>query len=323
MLKNVNWKGVFKLFCWVVCLTGLVFLMGFVEKKKQSVVCKDVRIIIPGSDNFIESDEINAILSDNFGELRGLDFHDINIHKIEQKIAENPYIDFVKVYAEMDGVINIKVTQREPVLRVLNVSGQDYYLDSKGLKMPMSSNFTAHVLVANGFIKENFSGKLEPIESKQLNDLYKTAVFIKNDSLWNAQIEQLYVNDNYDMEFIPRVGIQKILLGDADDLEIKMKNLLIFYKKAMPKVGWDTYKTINIKYTNQIIAEKNKIDSTKRNQVIVLPQVNPDSTQNVTVDAENAASLKNNAEGVKNPVIKKENNATGKKQVAEKNKTQQ
>jgi len=91
--------------------------------------------------------------------------------------------------------------------------------------------------------------------------LYKTAYYLKKDTLWDAQIEQLFVDANHDIELIPRVGNQRILLGNADSLEVKMKNLLAFYKKAMPQVGWDTYKTINIKYTNQIVCEKNIVDS--------------------------------------------------------------
>jgi len=38
---------------------------------------------------------------------------------------------------------------------------------------------------------------------------------------------------------------------------------LIFYKRAIPKVGWDTYKTINLKYANQIVCQKNLNDSTE------------------------------------------------------------
>jgi cell division protein FtsQ len=92
-------------------------------------------------------------------------------------------------------------------------------------------------------------------------DLYKTAQYIKSDTLWDAQIEQIVVDQKNDIELIPRVGNQRIVLGNADSLEKKMKNLLLFYKKAMPQVGWDTYKTINIKYTNQIVCEKR--DSTE------------------------------------------------------------
>jgi cell division protein FtsQ len=75
------------------------------------------------------------------------------------------------------------------------------------------------------------------------------------------QIEQLFVNDKADIELIPRVGNQRIVLGSADSLEVKMRNLLAFYKQAMPKVGWDTYKTINVKYTNQVVCVKSKPDS--------------------------------------------------------------
>ncbi|MCY1515129.1 hypothetical protein D9M68_497050 [compost metagenome] len=181
---------------------------------------------------------------------------------MEKAIKANPYIAFAKVYADMDGVIRIEVKQRQPVLRIINAGGQDYYIDRTGLKMPVSSNFTANVLVATGNILEGFGGRVDTVISPLLKDLYKTAVFIKQDTLWDAQIEQLVVNGKNDIELIPRVGNQRIILGNADSLTIKMDNLLAFYKQAMPKVGWETYKTINVKYINQVICEKTGLDLT-------------------------------------------------------------
>lgn len=261
MLKGINWKRIFKLFSWVTCLAGLVVLLSFVGAKRDTVVCTNVKILIPGADNFIEREEIDAILKQSQGKLIGQKLTNINLHKIEKSIAANPYIAYAKVYADMDGVIEIEVRQRQPILRVINAAGQDFYVDRNGLKMPVSPNFTANVLAANGKIMEHFTGRVDTLVTRLAVDLYKTAVFIKKDTLWDAQIEQLYVNDKSDIELIPRVGNQRIILGSADSLEVKMRNLLAFYKKAMPKVGWDTYKTINVKYTNQIVCEKNKIDS--------------------------------------------------------------
>lgn len=261
MLKGINWKRIFKLFSWVTCLAGLVVLLSFVGAKRDTVVCTNVKILIPGADNFIEREEIDVILKQSQGKLIGQKLTNINLHKIEKSIAANPYIAYAKVYADMDGVIEIEVRQRQPILRVINAAGQDFYVDRNGLKMPVSPNFTANVLAANGKIMEHFTGRVDTLVTRLAVDLYKTAVFIKKDTLWDAQIEQLYVNDKNDIELIPRVGNQRIILGSADSLEVKMRNLLAFYKKAMPKVGWDTYKTINVKYTNQIVCEKNKIDS--------------------------------------------------------------
>ena len=110
--------------------------------------------------------------------------------------------------------------------------------------------------MATGHITEVFGSRVDSLHTQLARDLYKTAQYIKKDTLWDSQIEQIVVDQKNDIELIPRVGNQRIILGDADSLEKKMKNLLLFYKKAMPQVGWDTYRTINIKYTNQIVCEK-------------------------------------------------------------------
>jgi cell division protein FtsQ len=261
MLNRINWKSICKTLAWAISLAGIVVLMSFVEGKKQSVKCSNVKILIPGADNFIEREEIDAILKQNQGDLIGRKLENINLDDIEDKIKANPYIANAKVYADMEGVIHIEISQREPLLRIINAANQDFYVDRNGLKMPVSANFTANVLVANGNIMESFSGKLDTLNSKVASDLYKAALFIKTDTLWDAQIEQLFVNDKKDIELIPRVGDQRIILGDADSIEVKMGNLMAFYKQAMPKLGWDAYKTINIKYTNQIVCERSKIDS--------------------------------------------------------------
>ncbi|WEK18436.1 MAG: cell division protein FtsQ [Candidatus Pedobacter colombiensis] len=261
MLKRINWKPVFKCFAWIVCLSGLVVLMSFVDGKKKKLVCTNVKILIPGADNFIEREEIDAILKQSQGSLIGQNLAGINLQRIEKNIIANPYIAYATVYADMNGIIQIEIKQRQPILRMINLAGQDYYIDSNGLKMPVSPNFTANVLAANGDIMERFSGRVDTLSTQLAIDLYKVALYVKRDTLWDAQIEQLYINSAKDIELIPRVGNQRIILGTADSLETKMRNLLAFYKKAIPKVGWNTYKTINVKYTNQIVCEKNKIDS--------------------------------------------------------------
>ena len=259
MFKRIKWKLVLYAFSWLVALSGLLVLMSFIEGKKSEQVCKELKIIIPGTYNFIERAEIDRILLKSQGQIRGRLLSSINIHEVEDVLKANPFIQDAKVFADMDGVINIQVKQREPLLRVFNLTNQDFYIDRQGLKIPTSAAFTARVLVSNGFILENFGNKVDTLKTKLARDLYKTALFIEKDTLWNHQIEQLYVNEQKEIEMIPRVGDHRIILGSADSLERKFRNLLIFYKKAMPKVGWDTYKTISIKYANQIVCEKAKI----------------------------------------------------------------
>jgi cell division protein FtsQ len=52
------------------------------------------------------------------------------------------------------------------------------------------------------------------------------------------------------------VGNHKIILGDCSDLEQKFKKLFAFYKDGLNKIGWNTYKTINLKYKNQVVCTR-------------------------------------------------------------------
>ena len=262
MLKKINWKLIFYCFTWMVCLSGLVVLMSFITVKKTSQKCTDMKVMLPGNNNFIERDEVDRILLENSGTLVGRKLDDINIHKLENVLKANPFIEYAKVFADMNGVIHVDIRQRKPLIRIINMANVNFYIDEKGFKIPMSENYTARVLVANGMINEDFSGKVDTLSSQLARDLFRTARFIRQDTLWNDQVEQLFVSVKGDIEIVPRVGDHKIILGSADSLETKFRNLLVFYKKAIPKVGWDAYKTINLKYANQIIGERNIIDST-------------------------------------------------------------
>jgi cell division protein FtsQ len=263
MLKKINWRSIFYGFLWLISLSGLITLMSFIEIKKSSLKCKDVKVLLPGKFNFIERDEVDRILMQSAGAMVGTDLDEINIHKLENDLKANPFIEFAKVYADMTGIIYVQIRQREPVIRVVNMANLHFYIDANGNKIPLSDNYTAKVLVASGFIEEDFNGRVDTLKTQMARDLYRTALYIKGDTLWDNQIEQLFVDLKGDIEMVPRVGSQKIILGSADSLQTKFKNLLVFYKKAIPKVGWDTYKTINLKYVNQIVCEKNMIDTNK------------------------------------------------------------
>ena len=266
MFKKRIWKPLLISLAWIICFGSLVVLMSFINQKKDEVVCKNVKVYIPGNQYFIDRDEVDNILQVNSLALVGRRMKDININELENKLKSNPFIEFAKVYTDMDGVINVEISQRQPILRVMNRFDQDFYVDQHGLKMPLSGNFTARVIVANGYIDEAFANHVDSLHTQMAMELFKTADFIRKDSLWDAQIAQIYVNKDREIELIPRVGNNRILLGNADSLDSKFHNLLVFYKKALPLVGWDAYKMINIKYANQVVGVKNenrKTDSLK------------------------------------------------------------
>lgn len=290
MFKKRVWKPLLISLGWLVSLAGLVVLMGFIEKKKAELVCKKIKVFIPGSQYFIDKAEVDNILGISSHSLVGRRLENIDIHALENRLKHNPFVEYARVYEEMDGTLQVEVVQRQPMLRIMNRFDQDFYVDEHGMKMPMSQNFTARVLAANGFIDELFANKVDSLHTALARDIYKTADFIRKDSLWEAQIAQIYVNADHEIELIPRVGNQRILLGNADSLQVKFDNLKVFYKQALPTVGWDAYKIINIKYFNQVVGVKNEtlLDSLKRRKAF-----EADSVKRAAIKQDTAAKADN------------------------------
>jgi len=283
MVKKRIWRYLLISFAWAISLGGLVVLMSFIEVKKSEVLCKEVKVYIPGNQYFIDRQEVDKILQADSHTLVGRRMENINIHDLQKRLRANPFIEFAKVYADMDGVINVEVSQRQPILRIINRYDQDFYVDQHGLKIPLSANFTARVLAANGYIDELFANRVDTLHTSLGMELYKTADYIRHDSLWDAQIAQIYVNKDREIELIPRVGNNRILLGNADSLDIKFRNLLAFYKKALPQVGWDAYKTINIKYPNQVVGVRNE-------------KLEPDSLKSKTATKDTTKAIKDTSQ---------------------------
>ncbi|MEH6308896.1 cell division protein FtsQ [Olivibacter sp. CPCC 100613] len=255
-IKAINWRRVTYLFVWTLSLVGFFVLMGFIDAKKNAMVCKGVKIIVPGSQAFVSQEDVFGIVEKNGGPLTGHLLKNVPIHELENSLKENPFIRDVRVFTEMDGMVHVKIEQREAVVRVINNVGNDFYIDREGVKFPTSKLYAPHIIVANGNVGERFDGKSDTVGTSLVRSLCKIADFLGRDSLWNSQIEQLYVNDEQDIEVVPRVGNQKIILGNADSLPDKFNRLMVFYKQIIPKAGWGTYKTVNLKFANQIVCEK-------------------------------------------------------------------
>ena len=67
---------------------------------------------------------------------------------------------------------------------------------------------------------------------------------------------QLHINENKEIELIPRVGNHIILLGSDEGLEAKFEKLMLFYQKGVQQIGWNQYSTINLKYKDQLVCLK-------------------------------------------------------------------
>jgi cell division protein FtsQ len=199
--------------------------------------------------------------------LKGQAIKSINFAGIEEAVMHQPYVASAQVYATMEGDVVIRVLQRQPVLRVFSQHGESYYLDASGTMLPLNPGYPARVPVASGFIDEplvrNKNYSVDSVRAGDslryhavMNNLFRLASYIACSPFLKAQVEQVYVDRDGEMELIPRVGNHIILMGRADDLDDKFTRLMVFYRLGLNSTGWDKYQIINIKYKHQVVCSK-------------------------------------------------------------------
>ena len=66
----------------------------------------------------------------------------------------------------------------------------------------------------------------------------------------------MVVSTDGDFELIPRVGGQRVLIGDGTALEQRFEKLRLFYKEGMPQASWRSYARIDLRFADQIVCTK-------------------------------------------------------------------
>lgn len=255
-IRNIQWRQVGYFFLGLICLVGVGMLMSLVNKKDQVQVCTALKVVVEGKETFIDQQDISSMINEKFGSVVGKQLNVLPLQQIEMELKKSPYVSKADVHMDMDGTMQVAVQQREVIVRIINQAGQEYYVDSKGNKIPVTLKYVPHVMVANGEIREGYKKPLEPVTSALVKDLVKIVEETNGDELWKNQIVQLYVNSDKDIEIVPRVGNQQLILGNADSLSYKLDRLKTFYTHILPKVGTEAYSKVNVKYSGQIVCER-------------------------------------------------------------------
>jgi cell division protein FtsQ len=241
----------------VVVVALLVFFASFAEDRSRQILCENIEIaVFPSHAGFVSTTEIMEVITKyDTRPIKGQKLTELNLLNLEFSISKNPYISRVDAFTRMNGSLHINVHQRIPIMRIENKQKEAFYIDQNHTKMPVSPDYTSRVLIATGHINER-EHHWDSLASDVSRQLLKINAYIQKDPFMRSLIGQIYVDENKEFVLIPRTGARRIEFGDINDMENKFRKINAFYKKTLPKVGWDYYRTINVKFQNQIIANK-------------------------------------------------------------------
>ena len=98
---------------------------------------------------------------------------------------------------------------------------------------------------------------------KSYEDFMKLLTFVKfieEDDFWRSEVVQIAAHTTpsgaLEVELVPRSGRHTVVFGRIEQVERKFDKLLRFYRSGLMNIGWGEYRTIDIRFEDQVVCKK-------------------------------------------------------------------
>ncbi len=245
-----------------VCLLalGCLVIHGMNEKRTRQITCAGVKVEFTDDFNFVTPQDIEGYLKKDYGAYIGQRLDSVDLAKVEKILDGKSAILKAEAYTTPDGFLNVKIRQREPVVR-FQKDNNGFYADERGFLFPLQSNYTSMVPIIDGAVPLNVERgyKGEPktkAEKKWLEGILGLVNYMSASQTWAEDISQITVRSNGDLVLIPRQGKERFIFGLPADYEAKFERIGRYYSTILPEKGAGYYSTVNVKNNGQIVCRK-------------------------------------------------------------------
>ena len=231
------------------------------QQSRRPIVCKGIRIEVLDStvNRFVTASDVRLYLDKSCGQLIGQPIDSIDLVKVEKVVDSRSAVLKSQAYVTRDSMLNVSVTQRKPVVRFQKKDG-GFYADAEGFIFPLQNSYASHVQVIDGAIplaaNSGYKGDIgNPNEKAWFKKIMSVVNYMESSKVWKGKIVQIHVLENGELILIPREGNEKFLFGQPNTLEEKFSKMERYYTTIVPEKGSDRYKTVDIRFADQIVCK--------------------------------------------------------------------
>jgi len=176
----------------------------------------------------------------------------LNTLRIIKEFEEVPYVSRAAINVEPGGNITIQITEQQPIA-ILSSSGQEVYIDQKGIRLPMVLGRQVNVPLLYGFssrpVGDTLSGEQGKATVAFLNELRGRPVS-------NATISEVAWTDNGIIALTNQNGV-KLTFGRRN-FATRLRNWEAFYGKVIKQKGIENMQSIDLRFQGQIVTRENE-----------------------------------------------------------------
>jgi cell division protein FtsQ len=258
MNKNVKGLIIISVHLLILMGVGMAWMWSIREQRVSKSNKVQVNILRSNNENILITEQellthISQILKKDFRKVR---VSSLNLKNIESVAKSLPVIASAEVFIDANNALNVQAIQRDPLFRIVDHNGEQFYIDSEGNKIPYSKNYSARVPVVTGNIPSLAGNTIWRKENQIFHSIFGIVKSINDDPFTKSLIEQINIDDLGQYSLVPKVGNEKIVIGKLNNLQDKLSRLKFFYQEGLRYEGWNVYETIDLKNDNQVVCKK-------------------------------------------------------------------
>lgn len=244
----------------VLTAAGLALLVIAKDRHRASLTCEGLKVEYADDNRFVSEEDVKAYIDKYYGSYIGQRLDSVDLCKIEKILDDQSAVLKSEAFITPDGNLNIRLSQRAPVLR-FQKGDLGFYVDERGYIFPLQENYSADVPVVDGDIPIDYTAGYKGKAQTEREDRWISGVlgmmsWLSKSKTWKDSIVQVAVSSKGDLILVPRTGKEKIVFGCPDEVADKFSRIEKYYEYIRPSVEEGYYSTVNVKYDGQIICRK-------------------------------------------------------------------
>jgi len=245
-----SWKALF--FIVLVVIAGLAVLADYAAHWKNEVVVR--KFIVEGG-SIVDGRELSSRLNI----YRGRNLQQLDAEELKDRVIVFPYVRDVLISKELNGVVRVRIVEREPVALTI-IDSRIIAIDREGFLFPGRKEFSRRIpklLKVSGISRLKAAGNgLQQLDMRDADLLRHFLEALSLTDYASLIIRELHLEPDNMTYCIAARSPTRFIVGNDGNFKEKLKKFEIFWQKVVSKKGIGTYEIVDLRFRSRVFTRE-------------------------------------------------------------------
>jgi cell division protein FtsQ len=237
-----------RLFIFLMVLAALVALASYASQWKKGLL---VRGFVVDGVAIIAEREILARMSG----YKGRNLEQLDTRELKNRIRMIPYLRDAEISKELNGIVRVRVFEREPVA-IMVIDGQTMAIDREGFLLPAKTEFADRfpklLEIAEVNRLQVAGNGMQQLDKRDVELIRQFLEALSQTEYASLLIGKLHLAGNNMAWCVAAQSPTRFIVGNDGNYKEKLKKFEIFWQKVVSKKGFDAYDTVDLRFRDRI-----------------------------------------------------------------------